>query len=68
MVTKPGHEGVAGNETADRLTRTATQHPFIGPEPTRGASTGVAKGAVRDWTNSNHQKLWESTTVLKQAK
>jgi hypothetical protein len=64
----PGHEGIVGNETADQLTRTGSEHPFIGPEPACGISIGVAKRAVRDWTNSNHQELWESTTVLKQAK
>jgi hypothetical protein len=28
-----------------------SEHPFIGPEPDRGISIGVAKKAVRDWTN-----------------
>jgi hypothetical protein len=32
------------------------------------ASVGVTKKAVRDWTNINHKKHWESTTGLKQAK
>jgi hypothetical protein len=31
-------------------------------------SIGVAKKAVRDWTNRNHRKYWEFTTGLKQAK
>jgi hypothetical protein len=26
---------------------------------------GVAKKAVRDWTDGNHKKYWESTTGLK---
>jgi ribonuclease HI len=64
----PGHEGIAGNETADLLARTGSEHPFTGPEPACGFSIGVAKRAVRDWMNRSHKKQWESTTELKQAK
>jgi ribonuclease HI len=46
----PGHEGIVGNETADLLART-------GPEPACGITIGVAKKAVRDWTNRNHKKI-----------
>jgi hypothetical protein len=63
-----GHEGIAGNETADLLARTWSENPFTGPEPACGISIGVATRAVRDWTNRNHKKQWESTTGLKQAK
>jgi hypothetical protein len=62
------HEGIVGNETADQLARTESEYPFIGPEPACGISVGVAKKAVRNWTNRNHKKYWESTTGLKQAK
>jgi hypothetical protein len=63
-----GHEGIVGNKTADQLARTGSEHPFIGPEPAQGILIGVAKKVVRDWTNINHKKHWESTTGLKQAK
>jgi hypothetical protein len=59
---------MVGNETADRLTRTGSEHPFIGPEPVCGISVRVAKKAVRDWTDRNYKKYWGSTTGLKQAK
>jgi hypothetical protein len=64
----PGHESIVGNETADQLARTGSEHPFIGPEPACGISTRVAKKSVRDWTDRNNKKYWESTTGLKQAK
>jgi hypothetical protein len=64
----PGHEGIDGNEMADKLEKTGSENPFIGPEPACGISIGVAKKAVRDWTNRSHNKHWESTTGLKQAK
>jgi hypothetical protein len=61
-----GHEGIVGNETADQLARIGSAHPFTGLEPACGISIGVAKKAVKDWTNRNHKKYWESTTGLKQ--
>jgi hypothetical protein len=39
-----------------------------GSEPACGISIRAAKRVVRDWTNRNHTKLWESVTGLKQAK
>jgi hypothetical protein len=52
----PGHEGIAGNETADLLARAGSEHPFTGPEPACGISIGLAKRSVRDRTNINHKK------------
>jgi ribonuclease HI len=51
----PGHEGIAGNEMADQLVRTGSEHLFIGSEPACGISVGVSKKSVRDWTNGNHK-------------
>jgi hypothetical protein len=64
----PGHEGIAGIETADQLARTESEYPFIGPEPACGISIGVAKKAIRDWTNRNHKNHWEFTNGRKQSK
>jgi hypothetical protein len=68
LIWVPGHEGTDGNETADQLARTRSENLFKGPEPACGISIGAAKKAVRDWTNRNHKKYWDSTTGLKQAK
>jgi hypothetical protein len=68
LIWVPGHEGIVGNETADQLARTGSEHPYTGPEPACGISIGVSKKAVRDWTNRNHKKYLESTTGPKQAK
>jgi hypothetical protein len=54
----PGHEGIVGNKTADQLARTGSEHPLIGPEPVCGISIGVAKKAVRDWTNRSHKNIF----------
>jgi hypothetical protein len=63
-----GHESIAGNETTDQLARTGSEHLSIGPEPACGISVGVAKKAVRDWTDRNQKKRLESVTGLRQAK
>jgi hypothetical protein len=58
-----GHKGTGGNETADQLARLGSGCPFVSSEP-----AGTAKKAVKDWTNTDHQKYWESLTGNKQAK
>jgi ribonuclease HI len=56
----PGHDGIYGNETAYQLAKLRAECPLMGPEPSCGISAGTAKKAVRDWTNTGHQKYWES--------
>jgi hypothetical protein len=47
-----GHHGIEGNEPADQMARLGYKCPFIGPEPSCGISAGIAKKAVRDWTET----------------
>jgi hypothetical protein len=49
------------------LATTGSEHPFIGSEPACGNSVGVAKKAVRDWTNKKRKEHWESTPGLREA-
>jgi hypothetical protein len=68
LIWVPEHEGIVGNETANQLTKTGSEHPFIGPEPACSISVGFAKKAVRDWTNKIYKKYWESTIGVRKAK
>jgi hypothetical protein len=68
LIQVPVHEGIVGTEAADQFTRTGSEHPFIGREPACGIAVGVAKKAVRDWTNSNNKRYWESIIRVTQAK
>jgi ribonuclease HI len=63
-----GHEGIAGNELADQLARSGSEHPFTGPEPACSISIGAAKKSVSNWLNRKHTKQWESIIGLRQAK
>jgi ribonuclease HI len=56
LVWVPGHEGVAGNETADQLAKIGSEQLFIGPEPACGISMGVAIRTIRDWANMSHER------------
>jgi hypothetical protein len=68
LIWVPGHEGIAGNELADQLARTGSEHPFTGPEPACSISIGAARKAVSNWLNRKHTKQWESIIELRQAK
>jgi hypothetical protein len=54
----PVSEGIVGNETAEQLAKTGSEHPFTGPEPACGTSNVVAKKAVRNRTKRNNKKPW----------
>jgi hypothetical protein len=38
------------------MTKLGSESPFIVPEPACGISAGIAKKAVREWTNRDNKK------------
>jgi hypothetical protein len=62
----PGHKGIAGNETADLLARTGSEHPFTRPQLACGISELPKK-----WSGSGQTEIikqWEFTIGLKTGK
>ena len=53
----PGHTGVRGNETADRLARSGSCQRFIWPEPFWG-SLGRMRKKMKRWMKNQHLALW----------
>ena len=64
----PGHEGIEGNEIADKLAKQGAQSSFIGPEPFCGLSNGVLRKRFKEWEDKEKSLYWRNTTGQKQAK
>jgi hypothetical protein len=54
----PGHAGVRGNETTDRLTRRGSGQQFIGPGPFLGVSWKKIWQKYKCWMMNQHLALW----------
>jgi ribonuclease HI len=53
----PGHAGVRGNETADRLARSSSGQRFIEPEPFWGVSR-QNRQKLKRWMRNQHLAVW----------
>ena len=65
----PGHSGIKGNETADRLAKLATkkQNPS-GLEPVIGISNRSATEDIKKCLAEKHQEEWYKATACKLSK
>jgi hypothetical protein len=55
----PGHAGVRGNETADRLARNGSASGFVGPEPALRVSKQDLSSQIGRWLANQHQRRWQ---------
>jgi ribonuclease HI len=55
----PGHAGVRGNETADRLGRSGSASRFVGPEPVLGVLKRDLSSKIGRWLVSQHLRRWQ---------
>jgi hypothetical protein len=56
----PGHAGVRGNETTDKLTRGGSGQRFIGSEHFLGVSRQNIRRKMKRWMQRQHLALWRS--------
>jgi len=54
----PGHSGVRGNETADKLARDRTGHHFVGQEPALAVSRQNIRKKIKCWIDNQHMVMW----------
>ena len=59
----PGHRGIKGNETADRLAKLATKQNPTGLEPVIGISNRSVTEDFNKWLAEKHQEEWCKATA-----
>jgi hypothetical protein len=68
LIWVPGHQGILGNELADKLARQASVMPILGPEPALGIPKCLAREAIKNWTEHQHFSIWKDTAGCRHGK
>ncbi|XP_054281346.1 dihydropyrimidine dehydrogenase [NADP(+)] [Macrosteles quadrilineatus] len=56
----PGHVGIGGNESADKLAKKGASMPLFGPEPFCGISKAATKHVINKLSRGQHLERWRN--------
>jgi len=63
-----GHQGISGNEEADKLARQVSATPLLGPEPALGIPKCSVRETIKNWTEMQHFRAWIDLPGLRHGK
>jgi hypothetical protein len=63
-----GHQGICGNEQADKLAKQASATSILDPEPALGIPKCMAREAIKKWTKYQHLKTWKDMPGCRHSK
>jgi hypothetical protein len=64
----PEHQGITGNEEADKLTKQASATSILGPKPALGIHKCMAREAIKKWTEHQHLRTWKDMPGCRHSK
>jgi hypothetical protein len=64
----PWHQGICGNEQADKLAKQASATTILGPKPALGIHKCMAREAIKKWNEHQHFITWKNKPGCRHSK